>query len=51
LNAQAALIASLGDRLGLNPAARAALKLPRARQQKSKFDGLIGRQGLSLPSN
>ena len=48
LNAQAALIASLGDRLGLNPAARAALKLPHVKQ-RSKFDGLIGRAGLSLP--
>jgi phage terminase small subunit len=42
LNAQAALLASLGDRLGLDPKSRAALKLPSARQQKSKFDGLIG---------
>jgi phage terminase small subunit len=50
LNQQAALITSLGDRLGLNPAARAALKLP-AKQQRSKFDGLIGRAGLGLPSN
>ena len=48
LNAQAALIASLGDRLGLNPAARAALKLPHVKQ-RSKFEGLIGRAGLSLP--
>jgi hypothetical protein len=50
LNAQATLIASLGDRLGLNPAARAALKLG-PKPQRSKFEGLIGRQGLSLPSN
>jgi phage terminase small subunit len=48
LNQQAAVMASLSDRLGLNPKARAALHLPDARQQKSKFDGLIGRAG-SLP--
>jgi phage terminase small subunit len=51
LNKQAVILASLGSRLGLDPAARAALKLPTAKQKKSKFDGLIGRQGLSLPSN
>ena len=49
LNQQAAIMVSLGDRLGLNPTSRAALKLPAARQQKSKFDGLIGRPGGSLP--
>ena len=49
LNQQAAILASLGDRLGLDPKSRAALKLPNARQQKSKFDGLIGRAGASLP--
>lgn len=42
LNGQAQLMASLGDRLGLDPKSRAALKLPNARQQKSKFAGLIG---------
>jgi len=47
LNKQAALMASLGDRLGLDPKSRAALKLPNARQQKSKFDGLIGQAGSS----
>jgi hypothetical protein len=36
-------MASLGDRLGLDPKSRAALKLPNARQQRSKFEGLIGR--------
>ena len=46
-NAQAQLMASLGDRLGLDPKSRAALKLPNARQQKSKFDGLIGQIGSS----
>lgn len=47
LNKQAALMASLGDRLGLDPKSRAALKLPAARQQRSKFDGLIGQTGSS----
>ena len=41
LNAQATIMASLGDRLGLDPKARANLKLP-SRQQRSKFEGLIG---------
>jgi phage terminase small subunit len=49
LNAQAAIMASLGDRLGLDPKSRAALKLPNARQQRSKFEGLIGQAGLLLP--
>jgi phage terminase small subunit len=49
LNAQAAIMASLGDRLGFDPKSRAALKLPSARQQRSKFEGLIGRAGLSRP--
>ena len=47
LNKQAALMASLGDRLGLDPKSRSALKLPNARQQKSKFVGLIGQAGSS----
>ncbi len=42
LNSQAEKMASLGDRLGLDPKSRAALKLPGARQQKSKFEGLLG---------
>jgi len=41
---QARIMAQLGDKLGLSPAARAALKLPDLRQPASKFDGLIGRQ-------
>jgi P27 family predicted phage terminase small subunit len=45
LTKQAALIASLGDRLGLDPKSRAALKLPNAKQQKSKFEGLIAIRG------
>ena len=39
LNAQATIIASLGDRLGLDPKSRAALKLPGARQKRSRFAG------------
>ena len=39
---QAQLMATLGDRLGLDPKSRAALKLPDAKQRKSKFDGLLG---------
>lgn len=50
LNKQALLMASLGDRLGLDPKSRAALKLPGAKQRKSKFAGLIG-QGASLHSS
>jgi terminase small subunit-like protein len=49
LNQQASLLATLGDRLGLDPKSRAALKLPSARQQRSKFEGLIGQAGLGLP--
>lgn len=47
LNKQAALMATLGDRLGLDPKSRAALKLPGAKQRKSKFAGLLGQNGLS----
>ena len=47
LNGQAAILASLGDRLGLDPKSRAALKLPGAKQQKSKFAGLLGQTGSS----
>jgi phage terminase small subunit len=55
LNKQAMIMASLGDRLGLNPAGRAALKLPGARQQRSQFAGLLGQTALlsssrNLPS-
>lgn len=49
LNGQAAILASLGDRLGLDPKSRAALKLPGAKQKKSKFAGLLGQNG-SAPS-
>ena len=41
-NQQAGILAALGDRLGLDPKSRAALKLPPAKQRKSKFDGLRG---------
>jgi len=43
LNKQAGVMASLGDRLGLDPKARAALKLPSERPS-SKFDGLMGHE-------
>ena len=43
-NQQAALLASLGDRLGLSPKARASLHVPEEKP-KSKFDGLIGAPG------
>jgi phage terminase small subunit len=49
LNKQALMMATLGDRLGLDPKSRALLKLPGAKQQKSQFAGLIGQSG-SLPS-
>ncbi len=42
LNEQAKLMASLGDRLGLDPKARAALAMP-AEKPVSKFAGLTGR--------
>jgi phage terminase small subunit len=41
-NKQAGILATLGDRLGLDPKSRAALKLPDAKRQKSKFAGLMG---------
>ena len=40
-NQQAALMAMLGDRLGLNPKARAGLHLPQEKPP-SKFEGLLG---------
>jgi P27 family predicted phage terminase small subunit len=51
VNSQAQLMASLGDRLGLDPKSRAALKLPAAKQQGSKFDGLFGQTGSSRSLN
>lgn len=41
-NQQAGILAALGDRLGLDPKSRAALKLPDAKQRKSKFAGMTG---------
>jgi phage terminase small subunit len=46
LNAQAQVMVSVGARLGLDPASRAALKLPGAKQQKSQFAGLLGQTAL-----
>jgi P27 family predicted phage terminase small subunit len=40
INAQAKILASLGDRLGLDPKSRAQLSSPSARKE-SKFDGLL----------
>jgi P27 family predicted phage terminase small subunit len=51
MSEQAQLVASLGDRLGLDPRSRSALKLPDARQKRSKFAGLIGQSGLSSSSS
>lgn len=51
LNKQAQVMASLGDRLGLDPKSRAALKLPGAKQRKSKFAGLLGQSGSSPSLN
>lgn len=50
LNTQAEKLASLGDRLGLDPRARAGLKLP-AERPRSKFDGLVGQTGSSHSLN
>jgi phage terminase small subunit len=47
LNRQAALMAALGDRLGLDPKSRAALRLPGPKQRRSKFDGLLGKDSHS----
>jgi phage terminase small subunit len=48
MNKQAMIMASLGDRLGLDPRSRMALRLPGAKQKRSRFAGLIGQTG-SLP--
>ncbi len=46
LDSQAKLMASLGDRLGLDPKARAALHLPAGDSRpKSKFEGLVAFPG------
>ena len=49
MNDAAHQMASLGDRLGLNPKARLGLKLPAERQQRSKYAGLFG-PSVSSPS-
>lgn len=41
LNAQATKMASIGSRLGLDPAARASLRVPQDDRPRSKFEGLI----------
>lgn len=46
LNQQAVIMASLGDRLGLDPKARQTLRLP-AEAPQSKFGGLIAQPGSS----
>lgn len=51
LNKQAQMMVAIGSRLGLDPVARQALKLPKARQQSSKFDGLTGQTGSSVTLN
>jgi P27 family predicted phage terminase small subunit len=45
LNEQAKLMASLGDRLGLDPKSRAALSLPKEDKPVSKFAGLVALPG------
>jgi hypothetical protein len=51
MSEQAQLVASFGDRLGLDPRSRTSLKLPDARQKRSKFAGLIGQSGSSSSLN
>ena len=46
LNGQARVMMSYGDRLGLDPKARASLKLP-SEKPPGKFDGLLGQSGSS----
>jgi P27 family predicted phage terminase small subunit len=48
-NQQAGIMAALGDRLGLDPKSRAALKLP-ITKSRSKFEGLIGPIDHNAPS-
>ena len=45
LNQQSVILASLGDRLGLDPKSRMGMKLPGSKQNetKSRFAGLLGR--------
>ena len=41
LNGQATKMASIGSRLGLDPAARSSLRVPQDEKVRSKFEGLI----------
>lgn len=45
LNTQATKMATIGSRLGLDPAARATLRVPKDEQPKSKFEGLVAFPG------
>lgn len=45
LNRQAQLLATLGTRLGLDPAARSSLAVPDAERPESKFEGLVAIKG------
>lgn len=45
LNTQATKMATIGSRLGLDPAARATLRVPKDEKPKSKFEGLVAFPG------
>lgn len=45
LNKQAQLIATLGGRLGLDPAARSSINMPKGQSKSTKFGDLIGIKG------
>ena len=45
LNTQATKMATIGSRLGLDPSARASLKVPKDEKPKSKFEGLVAFPG------
>lgn len=45
LNEAARQMTSIGTRLGLDPAARASLKVPKDEKPKSKFEGLVAFPG------
>ena len=45
LNTQAQKMATVGTRLGLDPAARATLRVPKDEKPKSKFEGLVAFPG------
>ena len=50
-NQQAGILAALGDRLGLDPKSRAALKLTDAKPRRSKFAGLMGQSASTTYKN